>query len=50
VYIKEVKDWYTWTPECKDTAEGQSIFGRKSGVKMWAGLIHTGKIRYKEKG
>ncbi len=50
VYIKEVRDWYTWTQECKDTAEGQSIFGRKSGVKMWAGLIHTGKIGYKEKG
>jgi hypothetical protein len=44
-FDNRVKDWYIWEPQCKDTNRGRSIFQQKEGMRMWAGLIRTGKSR-----
>ncbi len=41
-FIQEVKDLTMWEPVSQDSAAGESIFTSGSGIKMWAGIIHTG--------
>jgi hypothetical protein len=44
-FIQEVQDWMIWEPACQDSGAGESIFTSGSGIKLWAGIIHTGAER-----
>ncbi len=46
-FIHEVKDWTMWEPGYQDSGAGESIFTKGSGIKMWAGIIHTGTEQLK---